>query len=211
MCSIIGSFSRDKIKQLAELNAYRGQHSHSVYVFDEDNYDVIYSHRGLGTLDLDQHKLPKGYIVVHQQAPTTDNKDENSIHPAQIGKHLLWHNGIVKAEAIKDLQYRFDSTATWDTRLILLSMIYTDNVENIDGTFSCLYYDGNKLMLFRNEISPMFYDLDGNISSTKFENSISLPPNVVWQFNPNYVIFDDINNTNMFKTVENPYFFMDDK
>jgi len=210
MCSIIGSFNREKIKQLAELNAYRGQHSHSVYVFDEDSYDVIYSHRGIGPLDLDQHELPAGYIVVHQQAPTTDNKDESSIHPAQIGKHLLWHNGIVKAEAIKCLQRKFNSTVSWDTKLILLSMIYTDNVQDIDGTFSCLYYDCQKLVLFRNEISPMFYDHNGNISSTKFENSLPLPPNVIWKFNPRHVIFDDCNNINMFATVENPYFFMDD-
>ena len=36
MCSIVGSFDIDRLRQLAELNAYRGTHSHSLYAFDSD-------------------------------------------------------------------------------------------------------------------------------------------------------------------------------
>jgi hypothetical protein len=61
------------------------------------------------------------------------------------------------------------------------------------------------LQLFRNLISPMFIDDNHNISSTKFENSQSLPANIVWTFNPGEGIIRD----GIFNTVENPYYGID--
>ena len=52
----------------------------------------------------------------------------------------------------------------------------------------------------------MFIDEDHNISSTKFEGSKSLEPNVIWEFNPGKTLI----GIGYFKTVENPYFFMDE-
>lgn len=209
MCSITGSFSKEILAALVQLNAYRGQHSHSVYVFERFSNRVLYSHRGLGELNLEEHNLPEGYIVVHQQAPTTENKDESAIHPAQINENLLWHNGIVKADEIKRLQEELESTISWDTKLILLKLMLYSSVKDIDGTFSCLWYDGTNLFLFRNEISPMFIDADGNISSTKFPGSEPIDPNLLWIFTPSYPTL--VEYIEEFNTVENPYFFADER
>lgn len=203
MCSIIGSYSKTKIEELANLNAYRGQHSHSIFVF---NNGVQYRHRQLGALDLSNHNLPDGYIVVHQQAPTTDSKDVYSIHPAEINEHLLWHNGIIKTAEISRLKEVLGDDSVWDTKLLLAYLIQYNNVDNIDGTFSCLWYN-KQLFLFRNEISPMFYDDSGNISSTKFTGSKSLEPNKIWLFEPSTCTFE--NCIAEFSTVENPYYFVD--
>ncbi len=61
MCSIIASFSKNKTQELAAINAYRCQHSHSIYVFKD--YQVVYSHRDFGPLIMNDHDLPEGYIV----------------------------------------------------------------------------------------------------------------------------------------------------
>lgn len=213
MCSIIGSTSVERIKELAALNAYRGQHSFSIAVFNLHTGSVEYLYRDLGELDYSKlDNLPPGYIVVHQQAPTTDNKGFSSIHPAQIGKQLLWHNGIIKADQVKRLQAELESTISWDTKLLLLSLaLYdTEGIQDVDGTFSCLWHDGTNLILFRNEISPMFIDKDWTISSTKFEGSEEVPPNIMWLLEPlNSILLE--NSIGLFNTVDNPYFFMDDR
>lgn len=212
MCSIIGSFSKNKIRELAELNAYRGQHSHSVFVFSRYAYNILYSHKGLGPLNIDDHDLPAGYIICHQQAPTTDNKDLSSVHPAQLGERLLWHNGIIKAHEVKRLQEHLESTSSWDTKLLLRYVIEEDldALQNIDGTFSCVYYDGTSLYMFRNEISPLFIDQEKNISSTKFQHSESVGPNILWLFNNSADnIEDSLIHCGEFKTVNNPYYGLD--
>ena len=53
---------------------------------------------------------------------------------------------------------------------------------------------------------PMFFDNELNISSTKFEGSKPLEPNAIWEFHPG----KGLNKIGSFKTVENPYFFMDE-
>ena len=210
MCSIIGSFSKAKIAELVDLNIYRGQHSFSYsYYNPEDN--TIQVNRGLGNIPLYDINIPKGsYCIAHMQAPTTENKDINSVHPAQIGSSYLWHNGIIKAKWINERrqQYEGDRYNSWDTYLILRQYVEDGHLNNIDGTFSCVYYSPMEgLQLFRNEISPLFIDADYNISSTKFDNSFSLPPNKVWNFIPGESTIEDKDSS--FRTVENPYFFMD--
>lgn len=215
MCSIFGSFSKDKIVELAALNKYRGQHSFSYSYIDlEDN--SIQVNRGIGEIPLELINIPKGnYCIAHMQAPTTDNKDINSVHPASIASHYLWHNGIIKDGWVKKTKDAIESHEmpnrfnTWDTYLILRQYIAMDgHLNNIDGTFSCAYFSPTGgLQLFRNEISPMFIDDDSNISSTKFDKSYSLPPNIIWQFIPGQ---SNLIRLGEFETVENPYFFMDE-
>ena len=217
MCSIIGSFSKEKVKELAALNAYRGQHSHSITVFKTPWYDVVYQHKGFGPLIVDDHDFDTEdtYIVAHQQAPTTENKDEDSIHPAIIGNNMLWHNGIIKEKSIKEMQKRLNSTLTWDTKLMLTQLMLLDNIDSIDGTFSCLWRNNDKLYVFRNEISPLFVDNELNISSTKFNSSNSLEPNVIYNIHTGVsqllkekkICVGELNPVSTFKTVENPYYF----
>ena len=212
MCSLIGSFSKEKIVELVKLNLYRGQHSYSyTYYNPEDN--TIQVNKGLGEIPLEDIDIPAGhYCIAHMQAPTTENKDINSVHPAQIGNSFLWHNGIIKANWIEKRKNHIEVSEypnrynSWDTYLILRQYVEDGHLNDIDGTFSCIYYSPMEgLQLFRNLISPMFIDDNHNISSTKFENSQSLPANIVWTFNPGEGIIRD----GIFNTVENPYYGID--
>jgi hypothetical protein len=78
-------------------------------------------------------------------------------------------------------------------------------LSRVNGTFACVMYNfGLNLYTFRNEISPLFIDDDMNISSTKFDNSRPIDPNIVWRM--------DLKQHKMypeayFETLENPYFF----
>ena len=212
MCSIVASTSLEKVRELAELNEYRGQHSHSFFVFDREYQDLVYMHRDFGPLDIDRHlelynsSMP--FFIVHQQAPTTENKDSTNIHPAQIsdGHDLLWHNGIIKAKEVERLKEDLQTTNSWDTWLLLKYLNDYNTPDGIDGTFSCLYFMQNEIFVFRNEISPLFVDDELNISSTKFEGSYSLPANKM------FYIDTDTNPMTLveresFTTKENPYYF----
>ena len=206
MCSIFGSFSKDKIVELAELNRYRGQHSYSYSYYHPDTNDITVS-KGLGDIPLDQIKIPEGaYCIAHMQAPTTDNKTIEYVHPAYNQGAWLWHNGIIKDHWVKSAMKEYNIDNSWDTFLILHKYINEGILNDIDGTFSCVYFGNKSLQLFRNEISPLFIDDNYNISSTKFEGSKSLEPNIIWEFHPGI----GINKIGLFNTVENPYFFMDE-
>ena len=112
MCSITGSKDLKKLKELIELNSYRGVHSHSITVFDPGGvvdtmfipFDILYQKKGLGPLIFDNHDLSEykdAYYLVHQQAPTTESKNSNAIHPAIHNDNMLWHNGIIKHKQVE--------------------------------------------------------------------------------------------------------------
>lgn len=219
MCSILGSFTKEDLVKLVKLNEYRGQHSHSVSFYSVAEQKLVSVHKGMGPLPIDQITIPPGYYCIcHMQAPTTEAKSIDSVHPAEWDGHYLWHNGIVKPHSIASMQESlsvyseamFDCYSKWDTKL-LVQMIYRNGMKtlsDVDGTFACLYVEPwfglDKLYLFRNEISPLFVDDKYNVSSTKFDGSRSLEPNVVWQFEPGVAITDSGHH---FKTAENPYYF----
>ena len=208
MCSITASFDTGILVELAMMNEYRGAHSHSICYVRPGRMNVIQElKRGFGPLPYHEISIPEGmYGIVHQQAPTTDNKDESSIHPAQISNHLLWHNGIVKDEEVKRLREFHISSHSWDTMLILRQLIDYGHPDNIDGTFSCIYFDGQHILVFRNEITPLFIDASLNISSTKFDGSDPLPPNQMFELD--LWMFPGYNKIGRdFRTVENPYYF----
>ena len=212
MCSIIASFDKDKLKELAALNEYRGTHSHSISFYSLLEQKVVSVHKGMGPLPVDQiHISPRYYCICHQQAPTTEAKDLNSVHPAEYDGHYLWHNGILKDKTIGYLQFKFGSKEKWDTKLLLREIVASSfsNFNTIDGTFACVYVEGwssdmDYIKIFRNEISPLFIDDKYNISSTKFNGSRSLDPGVIWNFEPGVSITDSGVH---FTTAENPYYF----
>ena len=216
MCAIAGSRDLETLKELVTLNSYRGSHSYSFSIYNGYSGVLHVVKKRLGVIDLDSLCIPRdGYGIVHVQAPTTDARSEEFIHPATIPSvtneypfYALWHNGIIKEEVVKS--FRGIIATSWDTRIMieLLNQRQTnwEVLNQMDGTFSCLFYDGlnRSLKLFRNQISPMFIDDNLNISSTKFEGSRETEPDVVFGMN-----LDDNTLTKMgeFKTVENPYFF----
>lgn len=216
MCAIVGSRSLETLIELTKLNSYRGSHSYSVSLYNTTTGILSILKKSLGEPDLSRFSIPGNcYGIVHVQAPTTEEKTIDSVHPAVVTDRFeqwptaaLWHNGIIKAEMVKQLSYIHKTS--WDTMQILRALESSQNdwnkLNNLDGTFSCLYYNRESLSLylFRNEISPMFIDKELNLSSTKFEGSEETDPNVVFKIDFSY---NRIVPRGKFTTVENPYFF----
>ena len=200
MCAITGSLYKEKLKELYTLNAYRGELNYSLATFTPYNGKIEFQ-----TLFQDSGKMPgtlidgipcnKGdFIIAHSQAPTTNS---NNIHPAVYGDALLWHNGIIKQNKL--------SPGTWDTVWLLEQIIDYgwSSLSRVDGTFACIMYMSGSLYVFRNEISPLFIDDHFNISSTKFQGSVSLTPNQVFKLNFETKYLDTVA---YFATKENPYY-----
>ncbi len=175
MCSIVGSFDKNEIIELVALNRHRGEHSHSISLYDVEQLTIISTIRKMGPLDPEDIFIPQGcYCIVHQQAPTTDNKSLDNIHPAEKQGELLWHNGILKAKEVKRLQKKHNTKESWDTMLLLQDLIQEGYPKEIDGSFSCLFCDGVDVFLFRNAIAPMFVNAKLDISSTKPKQNVDL-------------------------------------
>lgn len=205
MCSIVGSFKKDKLIELCTLNSYRGQHSHSISYYDIVTGELSVS-RGEGPINLDDIKeTPLVYILVHMQAPT--GKEVNNIHPAHYMGKFLWHNGILKQTYIQQLKEKFKEVCEWDTFLMLKAItIDREMLNDLDGSFSCVLYDNEKLYLFRNEIAPLFIDAQLNISSVGFKGSNPTQPNKLHHLDFN---FQSLFAVKAFTTKFNPYFLED--
>jgi hypothetical protein len=225
MCAIVGSFNTETLHTLITLNSYRGCHSYSFSLYDTYLQRLTVHKKALGEVDISSINVPpRSYGIVHVQAPTTSSITLDSVHPACLGplssftinkdtKHeeydqCLWHNGIIKADCVKELQKR-NGVIDWDTRLMLLELYAHGwySLDRFDGSFSCLYYSQGGLYLFRNEISPMFIDSDLNISSTKFAGSTPTEANKVLKIEHSSKTAAPIFT---FKTVENPYYFAEE-
>jgi len=176
MCSIFGSATKDEFFELAELNGYRGAHSHSIATYDLLSCELKILEQDFGPVT--KRDLPEGkFYIGHQQAPTTDAKDKQSIHPARHANSYLWHNGIIKDHQIKQWQLQENNVEPWDTKWILMKLLRegTDTLSNVDGSFACLWSRKEFLYLFRNDNCPMFIE-GSTFSSTKFPGSSSIAP-----------------------------------
>jgi hypothetical protein len=182
-------------------------------VYDPIKRDLKIIKRGLGQFDASGVEDYMGvYWIGHIQAPTTEAKSMDTVHPSEwcvwpytsVCDTYMWHNGILKEDCIKMMQNALYTKAKWDTRLLHWWYIQDRDLSLVDGTFSCLMYEQGDILLFRNEISPMFIDDQLNISSTKFTDSVRTPANSVLKL-------DFINNVPVkvktFSTKENPYYF----
>ena len=207
MCSISGSFSKDKIRELTDLNAYRGQFSHSICYYNVREGKIDFLQRKLGPLSVDQISFDKEhYCIVHQQAPTTET-DNTNIHPAAVDGTYLWHNGIIKQSEIERLQEDLDYFSSWDTELLLRKVIRDDVPSNVNGSFACVMIKKQNLYVFRNEIAPLFMNfVTCDLSSTVFENGYTVPSNKMWILDPSIRIWNVLGH---FETTENPYFMGD--
>ncbi len=208
MCAIVGSFDYNKLLELIVLNSYRGSHSYSFSTIDPSTGKLEVKIKQLGAFQPGRTdcQLPEGhYGVVHIQAPTTDAKRIEDIHPARDGNTLLWHNGIIKSYYVKTLQALYGQDTSWDTELLLRAINNSrDELFGMDGSFSCLWYADFRAYLFRNDISPMFYDDQLNISSTRFNNSMATDAGAIHQIDfANRSLY---NTGFIFSTVDNPYY-----
>lgn len=203
MCALFGSPDRKMFQELAKLNSYRGNHSYSVATIKDNNVGI--AAKGLG-----EFKMPRvfaDYYIGHTQAPTTDAKSINSVHPSEIDGTLLWHNGIIKDHQVKAWQKELNSNEVWDTKLLhsfLDTQPSTDVLSKADGSFACVWDNGMQIYLFRNANSPLFTD-GTSYSSTKFAGSEEIEAEV-------FYILDDKNITKTditFKTQNNFYWSPD--
>ncbi len=205
MCSIVASFDLDKVRELAELNAYRGAVAHSFTAITPDGY-LVRLLRGNGGYDRLAIPAPLGcYYIVHQQAPT-DTDPSVGIHPAPADHSLTWHNGILKPSTISTLQKALSTMVRWDTNLLGMWLDAGQELdERIDGSFACLRYvlAEKALYAFRNEIAPLFIDADMTISSTKAEGLSPLPPNKMYKIDLRNRMTVGVGD---FVTANNPYF-----
>lgn len=203
MCSIFGSYDVDKINELRQLNSYRGSLSHSISFFDADG-SLISQTKSRGPMDLITDKPVGAYILCHQQAPTT--QESNSIHPAIWDDSMLWHNGIIKQQYLNKMIEQSGLDSTWDT--FQLNYLLKDGYQGLHdvlGSFSCVRYRKGNLFMFRNAISPMFFN-GADISSTRFDGSKETAANKVYCLNPGYKEWQVAGE---FTNVETPFFYLD--
>ena len=187
MCSIFGSTDMDEFYELAELNSHRGTYSHSIGVISQYHTSLYSLDKGYGPMpEVDLPYSPNGYLYVgHQQAPTTEAKDDTNIHPS-VGFGHLWHNGIIKDHQVKKWQQEYAMDDAWDTKLLHrhLELKQFEGLSKADGSFACLYHFLGSLYLFRNDNCPMFVK-GSTFSSTKFDGSESLESCVVYNYKDN--------------------------
>jgi len=213
MCAIFGSKDKDKFLELAELNQYRGNFAYSTTVFQTGMFQHypeaekvvhITTNTGHGefkdSINMSKEDYKTTYYLGHVQAPTTDSVET---HPSNINGDLLWHNGIIKDYQVQEWKQELGNV-DWDTELLHRHLVLGGELDNVDGTFSCARYTKDNLFLFRNEISPLFYDDDMNISSTKFDGSFETEAGVMYQMN---LVNNSLEPLSRFETKENPYYF----
>jgi hypothetical protein len=203
MCSIIGSFNKDKIKELVLINQHRGNFSYSISSGDIN----IKEFGSFDTGKLNSIKTSE-YILCHVQAPTGGLIESiDRIHPVEFKGTKLWHNGILLSKQIQQFQSELNDTSTFDTYLMCKKLYQSDNwaeeLSNIDGLFTCVYYRDNNYYIFRTKHGKLFVDDYLNISSEKFENSKCINYNTVYtmDFNNNNIKFYDKFKTKSFNIV----------
>lgn len=190
MCSIIGSFSKDKIKELVALNQHRGNFSYSISLIDTNTNEIKEQVKEFTEFDfeiLDKcYESKEIYYLCHVQAPTGGLvKEFNRIHPTQHDGTWMWHNGIIKPRGIKDLQKHLETDITFDTQLLHESLNTQFSLSDVEGLFACAYLTEDGLFLFRSKHAKLYIDEDLNISSEQFDGSKCINFDTIYKVNFN--------------------------
>lgn len=189
MCSIIAGYNPAKVKELIEINQFRGNFSYSYTEIDNKHDYIQSSVKDFGKFDFNviNQQSEYNYKICHVQAPTGGLvEDKNRIHPTVSEKSSLWHNGLLTPRGIKFLQQKLNTTETFDTKLLHMALdkFDFDILSEIEGLFSCLYvYDG-QIYIFRTKHGKLFIDDDMNVSSERFENSRCINANTIYALLP---------------------------
>lgn len=198
MCSIMASFSAEKLKELVDINQFRGNFSFSYTEVDEKNRPVVQV-KSFGEFNKDIIS-PNNYKIAHVQAPTGGLvKDEARIHPVEDNGSMLWHNGLIVPRGIKYLQELLGTDETFDTRLLHRAILVHgfDILNDIEGLFSCLLIRNGNIFIFRTKHGKLYVDEDMNISSERFDGSKCINSDTIYNID---VSEKDITVTGAFKT-----------
>lgn len=188
MCAIFGSTNSEKFTKLYELNKPRGISASSAIVITGGNWMQLIKSDGA----FDENRLkPGSYYLGHCQAPTTLKQEFNydTAHPFTWNRFLVAHNGIITnaEELAKEYNLDYYRDVQVDSSVIpaLIGLFFHKNnstplheiikrvAELLQGTFACYILDerSSKIFLIRSG-STLFYDKEGNFSSTKFDQAI---------------------------------------
>lgn len=192
MCGIFASADPVKLENLFNLNYKRGQKgfSQNGFSFFDGNSLVWESRNESNRLEIDP-KFLSDYNICHVVAPTTaDPHYHPAVREAQPheseGFTALWHNGILKESTIEALR-KNDDDPTWDTQLMVNRLNYLNEPEEVseflsslEGSFACLMLKDSQLFVFRNALSPLFFDNMLNFSSVKFSFSNPVPAGIIF-------------------------------
>ena len=205
MCALFGSFDSKTLSKLAVLNSERGFSSHSLCFLEAYSGKMIWQEKSLGSFPTGEILIPKGcYAIAHIQAPTgSDSPSQKTIHPAEYLGQYLWHNGLIKNQEIEKIQAEFNTSEAWDTKLLLQNLASGKDLSLINGSFSCFWLSEEKFFVFRNELSPLFFDESLNFSSVSFTGSQPLPANILFKVDWEKL---KLETEEFFATKENPYF-----
>lgn len=190
MCSIIGSFSKDKFKELVKLNQFRGNFSYSLSVYNTNTRTFSSMVKNFGKFPLELLDMMNikehEYIIGHVQAPTNGIVEiPDRIHPTQIdapNPTYLWHNGLLTPRGIKYIQEKYEHDDEFDTLLLHRYLLKNScNLSEIEGLFTCLFKEQNNFFLFRTKHGKLYVDDDLSISSERFEDSKCINADTIYQ------------------------------
>ena len=216
MCSISASYYKSVLGDLVKQNLYRGSLTHSYTSFDiRDDFSSMntINRNNFPLDDIEKIRFVSGELnIVHTQAPTSKSDRIQPAYAYDSSQHMpsyLWHNGIILNEEISRLNKILGTDFDFDTDLLLYILDNNINLlSDIAGSFSCIYYREGALCVLRNEIAPLYYNKYGDMSSTEFKGSISLPPNKIFVVSMKDTKFT-LTEVKSFKTKANPYYIED--
>lgn len=210
MCSIVGSYSKEKFKELVKLNQSRGSFSYSFMVINPTTLEIVSLTQKFGVFDIDVVDTAPDdmYYLGHTQAPTGGLiEDPNRIHPARIDNLFMFHNGIIKQKDVARLQNEHNTTEAWDSKLMLMEIQkkgLKETLDTIDGSFACVFRDEKCLKIFRSAAGTLFTDDKMNISSTAFEGGERIEKDYIFGLDLAHKVIYLMCD---FKSKSNPYFY----
>ena len=190
MCGIFASKNLIGLSQLAKQNQHRGQLSWSLCKFDGKNRPLQYAGPSIFPRNIPalvpESNSNSEYFIGHVRA-STDSQTEELKQPVTIGDNLLWHNGLLLDKCVENLSKKYQvpfGLNRWDSYLLLQHLLHRGDMKELQGSFSCLYWNNDlrKLFVFRNELSPMFYGDDLSFSSVPVSRATQeLPANAMFE------------------------------
>ncbi len=208
MCGILVTRSISSVKKYHDSLVERGTVAWSLASIDLSNLAYINTPYILKSNKNDKLDLTKeleaivefdGLIyVLHVQSPTSIT---HNTHPAENSGRYLWHNGMIDSAAAERLNVR----DIWDTQYLLDEIVpltpdfSADKLNAFEGSFACVYYSGLAVYLFRNRISPFFYNKDEGVISSIKHNKLfeKVEPNIIFKVGEDVTLtpVKEFNNT----------------